>query len=251
MSRVNFEGEPVVFIRSHYTALFLTALFLAVLIVAPSALLLADTAKQTSSPRPPVPCDNPEEPGAMFYDFKKLVIYYMDFTHPDDEKRPGYSEILKYENFNKALVEQVRNNFTRCLTTFWGRDKPIVVAPPLMRSNGEKYAALKALRQEAYDPANLTIVISLNYGMFPLKRPEDINVGHIGLARFQFYRPGLSGHDAMPLVPNKSVAIILLPHRGADELQAHLAQFFASIKPTNSLGWDKWPSSPHGPRTMK
>src|SRR4051794_31044872 len=75
-------------------------------------------------------CDQDKGIGAVFYNFETLFIYYADFPHQTDEKLSGFPAPLKYDNFNKRLLEAVRKNFGACLKTALGTEKPIVVIPP-------------------------------------------------------------------------------------------------------------------------
>ena len=225
------------------------AIFLALTFTVSSTPIFAQSLQRapSSSSPPLVECNNPKEPGDFFYDFKKLVIYYMDFPTGNEEKHAGYPAPLRYDTFNAQLLKEVKKNFGLCLKTFWGLGtKPIVVAAPLGRQT-VKQATYDTLRREAYDPANLTLVISLRYEMET--RPAEVEAGTIALLRFNFYRPGISGHQALPLVPNKSGAIVLWPRLGSELLNVQLAQFLGKIRPSNELGWDKWPPSPHEPRS--
>lgn len=201
----------------------LAALFLALVITAPSGSLLADTVKQTPPSRPPVPCDQSEGIGAVFHDFESLIIYYSSFPNNDQMPDP-----LKYEQFNERLLKEVKANFAACLQTASGAAKPIVVIPPPNRRG--TYQQQRLLNMDRiHDPKNLTILVRVSYALWSAPPPPGTE--KYGYLFYYFYRPDVSHKLGRIPLPNNSGVHVFFPDRVDTSLGQWLDGFFKSIHP--------------------
>lgn len=189
--------------------------------------------------RPPVACDQQTGIGAVFHDFDKIVIYYAAFPHPDTQKLPEYSEALRFENVNRMLVDAIKKNFALCLTSASGEEKPIVIVRPgrMYSHNIEGALEHDKLSENAFDPKNLVVVVSLAYrpdshmmlDYDPSSYKHD-PLPSFALFEWAIHRGGMSGIEGLPLISNRSGSEILFPEI-ADLFEQQLTAFGSSIRP--------------------
>jgi hypothetical protein len=172
----------------------------------------------------PVACDQSEDIGSVFYDFDTLIIWYVDFMG-HQERKPGFPEALKYENFNPKLVEAVKKNFALCLKTADGKDKPFIVIPPFQVKISGKPEYDPTL---IHNPKHLTILIRGGY--FP---QYEFTPGMKGFGNMQFfmYRPEVPHKLARLPLGNNSGVINLPLQTGSEDWEKTLNGFFKAIRP--------------------
>ncbi|MEZ0262781.1 MAG: hypothetical protein ACAH80_17380 [Alphaproteobacteria bacterium] len=154
------------------------------------------------------------DPVAPFSAFDKLIIRagggYIQST-------PGYPSLLKDENFRPFVEEQIKKNFSRCLSRF-GKDIPVEMYPGDMDDQEKRNKIVDRLNQETLETGTLTILIKLNY-FPPTSRP--VGEEDYGTISHRIFRPGLSREDAMNTL-----------------FQGHEAAFFPQN--TDDAGLKKW-----------
>lgn len=189
------------------------------------ALFLAAPALAEEKNRPPVACDQNENIGSIFYDFDKMIIYYVDFMELSDQ--PGFPEALTYEKFNNRLLESVKRNFSLCLTDADGKDKPIVVIPPArMRMSYQEHKRYNPER--IHDPKALTLLVRGNYLPNYEVAPDAEGLGYV--LTF-WYRPEVSYKEARLPLGNSMDLLTLPPRDQLGKLEHDLNAFFDNKRP--------------------
>ena len=169
-------------------------------------------------------CDYNKGIDEVFYNFDKIIVLYGPFPNKEYEKAQDYPDALKYDYFNKRLLETINKNFASCLKNEQGIEKKIdVIPPPLQRNLQQKKEV-----EEVYDPKNLTIFIEVEYMPGHSMTPGIEEYGHIF---FFMYRPDIAYKAARLPAPNKSGIATFFPGRGDKTLENQLNALFERIKP--------------------
>ncbi len=159
-------------------------------------------------------CDEPSGAGAVFNDFKKIIIYFSYFSHADDQRVEGYPEALKTNKFKDTVVSTIRKNFSQCLDDGSPEGKPIIIEVQPTK--------------EMSDPDNLVIVMQVSY-----RKDHHMTDGieDYGFLHFQLFRAGLSNEDALLVAKNNNGSIAIFPRRGEAALNDQIARFLKLIRP--------------------
>lgn len=190
----------------------------------------AESAKNTNH------CIHNKGIGAVFYDFDKIIVYYAGFPSPSWQENPSYPQLLKYEEFNERLIQNLELNFEECLKTKVFLSKEIAVIPPYrMRRDNKSTISLA----EIQNPRNLTLVVRLKY--LP-GHSQYQGIEEFGMLSYEFYRPNMSGLQAIPLISNKSRSMAFFPKQGAEALEKSLDTFFKAMRPFSLINERPWPS---------
>jgi hypothetical protein len=174
-------------------------------------------------------CDQQNGIGSVFFNFEKLIIFYVDFPSKGNEMFNDLPSLLKYKTFNDLLIDTIKKSFSQCLGAY-GEEKPIIVIPPFsVRATGEKKLDLNAI----HDPKNLTVLIRVNYEPHILRSPSNEEYGQV---LFFLYRPEASEKLSRLPLANNSGMMTFFPSDGDQRLKEKFVRFFGEIRPIKSIG---------------
>lgn len=188
--------------------------------------------RDTLDPSEPIPCNQKEDIGEVYYKFDRIFIYYISYPLYEDQQKPGFPSELKFEHFNNRLLGHLRKNFAPCLKANDGSEKPIVVLPSRRATPKELPPGSweKQLGEASTDPKSLLIAINVRYRP---DRAKHSGVDDFGSLTWAIQRPGVKGWHSLPLIPNRSNTIVFFP--GKDELEDSFNSFGRTLRPTRSL----------------
>jgi len=181
-------------------------------------------------------CQDKDGIASVFYNFKKLYIAYIGFRypdpndlHPDLRSKLQFPEILKYDNFNKRLIEEIKINFKNCLKNELGLDKQIIIIPPsnYIKNYEEQIETNKKIESEIHDPNNLTILIRVIY-----VPGVQLSAGkkEYGQAMYFIYRPEAPDKSSRLPLPKTSRTITFFPD-DREQMEEVFEQFFSALRP--------------------
>lgn len=171
-------------------------------------------------------CDQPTGVGAPFYDFDRIVIYYDSFPSKEDEGKTHFPPALKFEKFNKFLLDKIKNRFLKCLKTEKGEDKPIIVVPP--KPLMEESALSEEKKEDKWlrlINKNGTLVIIMYVAYIELGENEYVSVSYI------MHRPGMDGEEALPIGARYGSWQYFPKSWETDRFEDGLSSFFGKISP--------------------
>ena len=135
-------------------------------------------------------CDQPHGPGAAFYKFDKLILYFAVLPREGDQLKPGFPEELRTKGFIKQTEAVAHAAFADCLKTESGIDKPVI--------------ATQTPTEDFFDPRNVVLYIWLR-GPFRFNNTKD---GIYAILQESTYRAGLSSEDTFSILThNQSFAL--------------------------------------------
>jgi hypothetical protein len=101
-------------------------------------------------------CESRVGPGAPFYDFDKIIIYFSELPNEDQMKvvNSDFEKDFSWRSFEDQVENIVRENFKLCLKSKSDLAKPVsILREPL---TGDKF-------DQMLDPHNLVFILSLEY----------------------------------------------------------------------------------------
>lgn len=181
--------------------------------------------------------------GSIFYDFDALIIYYRDFmwlagSHWHAKEFP---EALKNKTFNDRLLKAIKKNFSLCLKTPDGKDKPIYViyTRPLGNEgcDGDTIKCEPSYEQKEMtrNPRNLTLILRGHYAPTYEIAPGIKGIGYI---HSYWFRPEASYFKHQPWPSTVSIVTSFLPPvNGIQTVEEALeSNFFPLLVPRKSVG---------------
>jgi hypothetical protein len=165
-------------------------------------------------------CENKEGRGEIFYEFEKIYIY-ISHVPSSEYNQEDYPRLLNFENISHAAQNAVKQNFATCLVKNDNSLKSVVVVERPV--------------DEMYKAENLTLVIKVNYYVSRSQKLEQTKNEPNGYIAYSFYRPGVQGSNALPLMTYTSAILPLFPARGEEQLHQDIDRFFSLIEPSGSF----------------
>lgn len=224
-----------------YRVLKSVPLVLGVLAVVFLSLLAQPSYAGDKREKPLVACDQNEGLGEIFYDFDALIVYYSTFMISSPRQDSKFPKALQYDTFNARLIEQIKENFSRCLKTVEGKQKPIYVfflhSPPDMDTRGmncdDKIVICRNFSSEKIhemikNPKNLTLVLRGDYSP-----QQEIASGVMGTGFIYayWYRPEAL-YKSFGFSNNVDGSIAVLPPlNGIQSIEERLKAFFEALSP--------------------
>ncbi|MFN7114244.1 MAG: hypothetical protein ACK4PK_07765 [Alphaproteobacteria bacterium] len=196
---------------------------------------------QSKQEKPLVACDQNQGIGSVFYDFDALIVYYSTFMTSSPRQDSKFPQALRHDVFNARLIEKIKENFSLCLKTKEGKQKPIYVfflqSPPDMDTRGMncddqsvicRNASSEKIHEMIENPKNLTLVLRGDYSP-----QQEIASGVMGTGFIYtyWYRPETL-YKSLGFSNNVDGSIVVLPPlNGMQSIEERLKAFFEALSP--------------------
>ena len=232
MKKLSQNGNEIrTSLTSKMNKIFMRAIAIALLIV-----FLAISATFTyadSIDKQPEACNQNENIGTVFYNFRTLYIWYAYYPSIDIQKKHEFPEPLKFINFNRRLLAAIRKNFGNCLKNADGSEKPIIIIPTIDELSSQPHLE-KILNEKVqpesgviHDPKDLTIFVDVSYGLSHKNLLASVFMF--------FYRPDVSYKPARLPLGNNSLRTSFVLNNANNEIPTGLANLFSRIAPVKAL----------------